>query len=93
MRLSIAILLGAAIVVPYYAVEIHRGYLAQGFGYFPLLVGFTDLPHCPACDYIHLRFPLFELAAVSALVFGVLSLPLLWKRKSNYPRNGVNRAL
>jgi hypothetical protein len=80
-RLYVAISLGVAIVIAYYAVEFHRGYLKQGFGYFPLLVGFTDIPDCPFCDHIEMRSPLLEMLVLCAIFFGLFSIPLLFKKK------------
>jgi hypothetical protein len=78
-RVYLAALVGAAVVLPHYVAQFERGYV--GLNYFPLLVGFTDLPHCPYCDNFHLGFPLLEMAAVSALVFGIASLPLVLKKR------------
>jgi hypothetical protein len=74
-RLYIAIVVGTVVATAYYAVEFHRGYVKQGFGYFPFVVGFTD--------HIAMRSPLFELAAITAILFGVLSLPSLLEKKTS----------
>lgn len=65
---------GPAIVFSYYAVEFPRGYINEGFTRFPLVVGFTDLPHCPSCDHIGVVSPLLETVVLSLLIFGFLSL-------------------
>jgi hypothetical protein len=77
-RFYVAALLSAIVVLPYYVVQFGRGYVT--WNYFPLLVGFSDLPHCPYCDHIGLRSPLLEMAVVSALFFGIVS-SLLWLKK------------
>jgi hypothetical protein len=81
LRFIIATLAAAAVVLPYYAIEFRRGYVKEGFTHFPLVVGFTDLPHCPSCDHIGLSSRLFEMVVVSVLIFGFLSLSGLLKKK------------
>jgi len=66
--------MSAAVVFVYQSVQFHRGYLKQGITHFPWVVGYTDLPHCPACDHIELSSPALEVLGLSALVFGLLSL-------------------
>ncbi len=61
----------------YYGVQFHRGDVKEGFPHFPWGVGVTDLPHCPSCDHIGLSSPILEVLVLSALVFGLLSLPQL----------------
>ena len=78
---SIAIFAGAVVIVCYYGFQITHGYALTN--HFPMVVTITSLPNCAHCDVLSLHFPFIEFVALSALFYGVLLIPRLFREKRN----------
>ena len=78
---SIAVFASAVVVLGYYVIQIMHGYARTN--HFPLVVELTSRPNCAHCDVLSLHFPFIEFAALSALFYGVLLIPRLFRGKRN----------
>ncbi len=78
-RVKLALLLGANILLALYAPYIFMGYVR--WGAFPLICFFTDLPHCPRCDNLHIHLPLVEWLLISIPVYWLCMGIARWQRR------------
>lgn len=67
-RIRVSLAAGAVLLFVLYLPYVLGGYMR--WAAFPLISFFTDLPHCPHCDNLHIHLPLLE--------WFLISIPMYW---------------